>query len=94
MTDASFELLASFGELIAKRSEPFEFSKTFEDAVNDPCLILHSSGSTGKLVVAVVDADALLNIKRHPEAYHNDPRHFGNNRCITKSTRDSRKKAT
>ena len=48
MADTSFELLVPFGELIAKKSEPFEFSKTFEDAVNDPCLILHSSGSTGK----------------------------------------------
>ncbi|KAL9110163.1 MAG: hypothetical protein Q9227_005223 [Pyrenula ochraceoflavens] len=34
-------------ELLEHRSEPFEWSRSFEEAKNDPILVLHSSGSTG-----------------------------------------------
>lgn len=38
----------SFQEMLASTPEPFPFVKDFEKAQNDPIVVLHSSGSTGK----------------------------------------------
>ncbi|KAJ5153496.1 uncharacterized protein N7482_009974 [Penicillium canariense] len=37
-------------ELLHSNAEPFLLSKTFEDAENEPAIIIHSSGSTGQLI--------------------------------------------
>ena len=38
----------SFEELINSISKPVPYDKTFEEAINDPVVVLHSSGSTGQ----------------------------------------------
>ena len=39
--------LEALDELIAQYTEPYEYLKTYEQAKDDPIIVLHSSGSTG-----------------------------------------------
>jgi acyl-coenzyme A synthetase/AMP-(fatty) acid ligase len=39
--------IPSFKEMMQSQSPPYRFDKTFDDARNEPIVILHSSGSTG-----------------------------------------------
>jgi acyl-coenzyme A synthetase/AMP-(fatty) acid ligase len=41
------EIVPSFSDMLKVESEYFPFNKTFEEARDDPILVLHSSGSTG-----------------------------------------------
>lgn len=60
--------LEPLNELLEHRAEPFKWSRSFEEAKNDPILVLHSSGSTGypKPIIsthssfAVIDYDHLF----------------------------------
>lgn len=44
----------SFQEILAAKSAVFPWTKTFQEARDDPVLILHSSGTTGKQIARVV----------------------------------------
>ncbi|KAI9702667.1 MAG: putative NRPS-like protein biosynthetic cluster [Bogoriella megaspora] len=41
------DVIAPLDHWIEKYTKPFPFQKTFEEAANDPLVVLHSSGSTG-----------------------------------------------
>ena len=38
----------SFSDMIDVKAETFPYEETFEEAVNNPIVVLHSSGSTGE----------------------------------------------
>ena len=40
-------VVATFEEYSSARCDPFHYSKTFDEAKDDPIIVLHSSGSTG-----------------------------------------------
>lgn len=46
--DVQMVAMESQDVLLAAAADPFPYTKTFEEAVNDPVNILHSSGSTGE----------------------------------------------
>ncbi|KAI0379246.1 acetyl-CoA synthetase-like protein [Hypomontagnella monticulosa] len=41
------DVVPSFQEMLESNPKPYPYEKTFEEAINDPMIILHSSGSTG-----------------------------------------------
>ena len=43
-----FMVIPTFEEMMESTPAPFLYSKDFESAKNDPILVLHTSGSTGK----------------------------------------------
>ncbi|KAL9624366.1 MAG: hypothetical protein Q9160_001328 [Pyrenula sp. 1 TL-2023] len=70
--------LEPINELLKHRSEPFEWSRSFEEAKNDPILVLHSSGSTGypKPVISTHSSFAVIDydhqFPRVPGRINND----------------------
>lgn len=52
-SSARFEAVPSFQEMLDGKEgvTPYPYVKTFEEARNDPIVVLHSSGSTGKETV-------------------------------------------
>lgn len=47
---AGFEI-PTFEGMRESRPEPYPFTKSFADARDDPIVVLHSSGSTGKFIL-------------------------------------------
>lgn len=47
-TDILYSEIPSFNTMLESRPEPHPFTKSFEEAQDDPIVVLHSSGSTGK----------------------------------------------
>lgn len=46
-TSVTSRAVPSLKEMLDSKAEPYPFSKSFEEARNDPIAVLHSSGSTG-----------------------------------------------
>jgi acyl-coenzyme A synthetase/AMP-(fatty) acid ligase len=42
------DTIPSFEEMIDSNPDHYPYEKDFDEAINDPACILHSSGSTGK----------------------------------------------
>lgn len=42
------EAVPSFAEMITSNPDHYPYEKSFDEAINDPVCVLHSSGSTGK----------------------------------------------
>lgn len=42
------EVIPSFEEMMTSSPPHYPYTKTFEEAKNDPIVVLHSSGSTGR----------------------------------------------
>lgn len=42
------ETIPSFDQMLGSNPAPYPYEKEFDDAENEPILVLHSSGSTGK----------------------------------------------
>lgn len=47
MTTLRVEAVPSFDEMMDSSPEPYPYTKSFEQARDDPIVVLHSSGSTG-----------------------------------------------
>lgn len=68
------EALPALQEMLDSNPSYYEYSKSFEDARNDPIAVLHSSGSTGEyssnfLAMNFVDFSFL---NRYAKANHHD----------------------
>jgi hypothetical protein len=53
-SSATFDAVPSFEEMLdgGTTTEPYPYKKTFEEAKNNPIIVLHSSGSTGMNLVS------------------------------------------
>ncbi len=49
----SCRMCPSFEELLAASIKVYSYTKKFDEAVNDPVLVLHSSGTSGEELLAV-----------------------------------------
>ena len=47
-TSATFNAVPPFQVMLDSQSERYPYEKSFEEARNDPIVVLHSSGSTGE----------------------------------------------
>lgn len=43
------DVVPSFQEMLESNPKPYPYEKGFDEARNDPVVVLHSSGSTGKI---------------------------------------------
>lgn len=71
---AEFVAVPAFQEMLDGdgKSTPYPYEKTFEEARNDPIIVLHSSGSTGRMMLSpelheVKDSTTDLHIKGLPK---------------------------
>lgn len=64
--DIIVESLFSLNEMlqISEDTKHYPYNKTFEEAKNEPCLILHSSGSTGMIIPALTPYACMLTLSR------------------------------
>lgn len=47
-TSVTSDAVPSLKDMLDSKAEPYLYTKSFEEARNDPIAVLHSSGSTGK----------------------------------------------
>lgn len=66
-----YYVIPSFADMVNSTPEKYIYHKKFDEAINDPLLVLHSSGSTGNthnLFERMLDLPRI----RTTQAYHND----------------------
>lgn len=68
-----------FAEMLQGYGKYYPYDLTFENAMRNPIVILHSSGSTGRPETVIPLIDYLL-AGRNPQAHRHDSRHVCNNR--------------
>jgi len=70
LTRLTIQRVQSLGEILqtSDHTHQYIFEKSFEEARDDPCLILHSSGSTGSSTPFVVTEETSLTLLRRPKA--------------------------
>lgn len=54
-TSVSIDPIPSFQEMLDSNPEPYPYEKSFDEAKDDPIVVLHSSGSTGKISGFIID---------------------------------------
>ena len=58
--------VCAFKVLLESHSDPYLYEKSYEEAKWDPILVLHSSGSTGELVIYLSKWIAMTKIQDDP----------------------------
>ena len=76
LPDVQFWQTPTLNDMLRGESKKFPFTKTFEEAINEPLVIIHSSGSTGECSVElqgdrIYTNPFLPNIYRFPKASSN-----------------------
>ena len=79
-TGLTFCQIPSIDELLATNAKPYPFQKIFENVKDDPVVVLHSSGSTGRSPPFFVLQIFLRSSTRLSKTNHNDPRHLRSRR--------------
>ena len=69
-------IVSSLDEMLQGRTEHYPYDETFAKAVQNPILVLHSSGSTGKATRSSNKHLAEKDRYREPQAHHHEPRDF------------------
>lgn len=70
------EVIPAFEEMLSSSPVFYPHTKSFENAKNDPVVVLHSSGSTGKDLSCPNTVHLGVDSNRNTKANHNDTRHF------------------
>lgn len=70
----TFDTVPSFQVMFENQADHYPYEKSFEEARNDPIVVLHSSGSTGEIRATasnlIVKGKVGLTASRFAKAYH------------------------
>jgi acyl-coenzyme A synthetase/AMP-(fatty) acid ligase len=68
--------IPSFQDMLDSQPPVHKFAKNFDDVKNEPIVILHSSGSTGKYLINYYVSNQMIEQSRYTQTHHDDPRNL------------------